>query len=100
MGRTSTSIDSPPFAAGCHDQTEAPYERGRLVVTRTSVTRSLIAQRRRNGTIHFTVWIRANTRSPHQFPYPERPLRESAEYLVADIFYKQKDWRGALAEFE
>jgi tol-pal system protein YbgF len=32
--------------------------------------------------------------------YPESPLRESAQYLVADIFYKQKDWRGALAEFE
>jgi tol-pal system protein YbgF len=32
--------------------------------------------------------------------YPESPLRESAQYLVADIFYEQKDWRGALAEFE
>jgi len=32
--------------------------------------------------------------------YPESPLRESAQYLVADVFYKQKDWRGALAEFE
>jgi tol-pal system protein YbgF len=32
--------------------------------------------------------------------YPESPLRESAQYLVADLFYKQKDWRGALAEFE
>ena len=40
--------------------------------------------------------IRANTRSPH----PESPLRESAQYLVAGIFYKKKDWRGALAEFE
>jgi tol-pal system protein YbgF len=32
--------------------------------------------------------------------YPESPLREGAQYLVADIFYKQKDYRGALAEFE
>jgi tol-pal system protein YbgF len=32
--------------------------------------------------------------------YPESPLRESAQYLVADVFYKQKDTRGALAEFE
>ena len=32
--------------------------------------------------------------------YPESPLRESAQYLVADVYYKQKDWRGALAEFE
>ena len=32
--------------------------------------------------------------------YPESPLRESAQYLVADIYYQQKDWRGALAEFE
>ena len=32
--------------------------------------------------------------------YPENPLRESAQYLVADIYLKQKDWRGALAEFE
>jgi tol-pal system protein YbgF len=32
--------------------------------------------------------------------YPESPLRESAQYLVADAYYNQKDWRGALAEFE
>jgi tol-pal system protein YbgF len=32
--------------------------------------------------------------------YPESPLRESAQYLVADVYYQQKDWRGALAEFE
>lgn len=32
--------------------------------------------------------------------YPESPLRESAQYLVADVFFGQKDWRGALAEFE
>lgn len=32
--------------------------------------------------------------------YPDSPLRESAQYLVGDIYYKQKDWRGALAEFE
>jgi hypothetical protein len=42
---------------------------------------------------------RLSTRSPHQFPDPESPLRESAQYLVADVVYKQKDWRGALAEF-
>jgi len=32
--------------------------------------------------------------------YPESPLRESAQYLVADAYYNQKDSRGALAEFE
>lgn len=32
--------------------------------------------------------------------YPTHPLRERAQYLVADIFYTQKDLRGALAEFE
>ena len=32
--------------------------------------------------------------------YPDSPLRESAQFLVADIYYQQKDWRGALAEFE
>lgn len=32
--------------------------------------------------------------------YPESPLRESAQYLVADVYFKQKDWRGAQAEFE
>ena len=32
--------------------------------------------------------------------YPDHPLRESAQFLVADILYTQKDFRGALAEFE
>jgi tol-pal system protein YbgF len=32
--------------------------------------------------------------------YPDHPLRESAQLLVADIFYTQKDCRGALAELE
>jgi tol-pal system protein YbgF len=32
--------------------------------------------------------------------YPDHPLRERAQFLVADIFYGQKDYRGALAEFE
>jgi len=32
--------------------------------------------------------------------YPDHPLRESAQFLVADMFYTQKDLRGALAEFE
>jgi tol-pal system protein YbgF len=32
--------------------------------------------------------------------YPDHPLRESAQFLVADTFYMQKDFRGALAEFE
>ncbi len=32
--------------------------------------------------------------------YPNHPLREGAQFLVADIFYKQKDFRSALAEFE
>jgi tol-pal system protein YbgF len=32
--------------------------------------------------------------------YPESPLRESAQYLVADLYFKQKDLRGAQAEFE
>jgi tol-pal system protein YbgF len=32
--------------------------------------------------------------------YPESPLRESAQYLVADVYFKQKDLRGAQAEFE
>ena len=32
--------------------------------------------------------------------YPESPLRESAQYLVGDAFFKQKDWRGAQAELE
>jgi tol-pal system protein YbgF len=32
--------------------------------------------------------------------YPDHPLRESAQFLVADMFYSQKDLKGALAEFE
>lgn len=32
--------------------------------------------------------------------YPTHPLRESAQVLVGDVFYAQKDLRGALAEFE
>jgi tol-pal system protein YbgF len=32
--------------------------------------------------------------------YPNDPLRESAQFLVADIYFNQKDFRGALAEFE
>lgn len=32
--------------------------------------------------------------------HPDHALRESAQFLVADIFYAQKDYRGALAEFE
>ena len=32
--------------------------------------------------------------------YPESSLRESAQFLVGDIYFQQKDWRGALAEFE
>jgi tol-pal system protein YbgF len=32
--------------------------------------------------------------------YPSDPLRESAQFLVADIYFTQKDYRGALAEFE
>jgi tol-pal system protein YbgF len=32
--------------------------------------------------------------------YPDHPLRERAQFLVADIFYTQKDYRGGLAEFE
>src|SRR5206468_3822523 len=32
--------------------------------------------------------------------YPDDPLREGAQFLVADIFYNQRDFRGALAEFE
>lgn len=32
--------------------------------------------------------------------YPSHPLRESAQFQVADIFYAQSDLRGALAEFE
>jgi tol-pal system protein YbgF len=32
--------------------------------------------------------------------YPESPLRESAQYLVGDVYFKQKDWRGAQGELE
>jgi TolA-binding protein len=32
--------------------------------------------------------------------YAEHPLRESAQVLVADILYAQKDYRGALTELE
>jgi TolA-binding protein len=32
--------------------------------------------------------------------HPSHALREGAQFLVADIFYTQKDYRGALAEFE
>jgi tol-pal system protein YbgF len=32
--------------------------------------------------------------------YPTDPLRESAQFLVADIYFNRKDYRGALAEFE
>jgi tol-pal system protein YbgF len=32
--------------------------------------------------------------------YPNDPLREGAQFLVADILYTQKDFRSALAEFE
>ncbi|HBH00728.1 MAG: tol-pal system protein YbgF [Elusimicrobia bacterium GWA2_69_24] len=32
--------------------------------------------------------------------YPSHALRESAQFLVAEIFYAQKDYRGALAEFQ
>jgi tol-pal system protein YbgF len=32
--------------------------------------------------------------------YPTDPLRESAQFLVADIYFNQKDYRSALAEFE
>jgi len=32
--------------------------------------------------------------------YPTDPARERAQFLIADIFYSQKDYRGAIAEFE
>ena len=32
--------------------------------------------------------------------YPDDSLREGAQFLVADIFYNQRDFRGALTEFE
>jgi len=32
--------------------------------------------------------------------YPTHPLRESAQFMVADIYFGQKDFRGALGELE
>ena len=32
--------------------------------------------------------------------YPTHPLRENAQVTVADVYYLQKDYRGAVAEFE
>jgi TolA-binding protein len=32
--------------------------------------------------------------------YPGDPARERAQFLVGDIFLTQKDYRGAVAEFE
>jgi TolA-binding protein len=32
--------------------------------------------------------------------YPTHPLREGAQATVADIYYLQRDYRGAVAEFE
>lgn len=32
--------------------------------------------------------------------YPAHPLRENAQVTVADVYYLQKDYRGAVAEFE
>ena len=32
--------------------------------------------------------------------YPSHPLREDAQFLVGDIFFSQKDLRGALREFD
>lgn len=32
--------------------------------------------------------------------YPDHPLRERAQYLVADTLYGRKDYQGALTEFE
>jgi tol-pal system protein YbgF len=32
--------------------------------------------------------------------HPGDPLRESAQLLIADIYYRQKDFRGAVAEVE
>lgn len=32
--------------------------------------------------------------------YPTHPLRESAQVTVADVYYMQKDYRGAVAELE
>jgi tol-pal system protein YbgF len=32
--------------------------------------------------------------------YPDHPLRENAQFFVADILYQQKDYRGALTELE
>jgi TolA-binding protein len=32
--------------------------------------------------------------------YPTHPLRENAQLTIADMYYMQKDYRGAVAEFE
>ena len=32
--------------------------------------------------------------------YPDHPLRESAQFFVAEILYQQKDYHGALTELE
>jgi TolA-binding protein len=32
--------------------------------------------------------------------YPTHPLRESAQLTVGDIYFQQKDYRGAVAELE
>jgi tol-pal system protein YbgF len=32
--------------------------------------------------------------------YPSEPVREQAQFLIGDIFYTQKDYRGAVAELE
>ncbi len=32
--------------------------------------------------------------------YPTHPLRENAQLAVADMYYLQRDYRGAVAEFE
>ena len=32
--------------------------------------------------------------------YPSEPARERAQFLIGDIFYEQKDYRGAVAELE
>jgi TolA-binding protein len=32
--------------------------------------------------------------------YPTHPLRERAQFMVADLFFAQKDFRGAVGEFE
>ncbi|MBM4434915.1 MAG: tetratricopeptide repeat protein, partial [Chloroflexi bacterium] len=32
--------------------------------------------------------------------FPDDPARERAQFLVGEIFFSQKDYRGAVAEFE